>query len=197
MRRNDTEQVRAVPRGWVLALTISLAACASNGHNYHDRAMDFGAVRAVAVLPLTNLTRDTLAGERVKDVLSTMLLASGAVYVVPEGEVARAISRAGLATAATAPSTEDLVKLGAALKADALILGVVREYGEVRSGNAVSNICSLSLQMIEATTGKVVWTAATTKGGVGIGDRLLGGGGRPLNDVTEAAVNDLLDKLLK
>jgi hypothetical protein len=42
-----------------------------------------------------------------------------------------------------------------------------------------------------------VWAASSTQGGIGFGDRMLGGGGRPLNDVTEAAVNELLDKLFK
>ena len=37
----------------------------------------------------------------------------------------------------------------------------------------------------------------TTKGGISMADRLLGGGGTPVNDVTEAAVRDLLDKLFK
>jgi hypothetical protein len=50
--------------------------------------------------------------------------------------------------------------------------------------------------MIEIQTRKVVWTASTTKGGINTWDRLFGGGGRPMNDVTEAAIDDLLNKLL-
>jgi len=55
----------------------------------------------------------------------------------------------------------------------------------------------MSLQMVEGTIGKVVWTASTTKGGISIWDRLLGGGGRPMNDTTDKAVNDLINKLFK
>jgi len=158
--------------------------------------MDFGSVKTVAVLPFQNLSRDSLAGERVRDVFTNTLLATGAVYVLPQGEVARAIARTGVANP-TAPSVEEVTKLGQGLKVDAIITGVVKEYGEVRSGSAVANTCSVSTQMLETATGKVVWSASTTRGGVGMGDRLLGGGGAPLNDVTEAAVHDLLDKLLK
>jgi hypothetical protein len=158
--------------------------------------MDFGSVRTVAVLPFQNLSRDNLAGDRVRDVFANMLIATGAVYVVPQGEVVRAIMRIGVANP-TAPSIEEVTKLGQALKVDAIISGVVKEYGEIRSGTATANVCSVSTQMFETATGKVVWTASATKGGVGMGDRLLGGGGAPLNDVTEAAVHDLLDKLLK
>ena len=81
------------------------------------------------------------------------------------------------------------------VEADAVITGIVREYGELRSGSASANVISVSLQMMEAETGRVVWSASSTQGGVTAGDRLLGGGGRPLNVVTQKAVNDLLDKL--
>lgn len=178
------------------ALLVALAACASARHRYADPNMDFGSVRTVVVMPFGNLSRDNLAGDRVREVFANALLASGAVYVLPQGEVARAIGRVGIPNP-TAPSAEEAVKLSKALKAEALITGVVKEYGEVRSGAAVSNVCSVSVQMIEGTIGKVVWMAETTKGGVGWGDRLLGSGGSPLNDVTEAAVDDLLNKLLK
>ncbi len=49
--------------------------------------------------------------------------------------------------------------------------------------------------MIETQTGKVVWTASSTKGGISVWDRLFGGGGKAMNEVTEEAVDDLLDKL--
>jgi polysaccharide biosynthesis protein PelC len=158
--------------------------------------MDFGSVKTVAVMPFANLSRDNLAADRVRDVFSNALLATEAVYVVPAGEVARAIGRVGIANPTT-PSMEEVTKLGTALKAEALITGVVREYGEVRSGTASGNAVSLSLQMYETSTGKVIWSGTTTKGGVGFSDRLLGGGGAPLNYVTEDAVDDLLNKLFR
>ncbi|HET6923594.1 MAG TPA: GNA1162 family protein [Anaeromyxobacteraceae bacterium] len=181
------------------ALLATLAACASGGGSgarYQDAAMDFAAVRTVAVMPFQNLTRENTAAERVRDVFATTLLATGAMYVVPQGEVQRAIAK-GAIQSPTALATEDVIKLGQALKADALITGVVREYGEIRAGAASSNVVALSLQMVETATGKVVWSASSTKGGVSLGDRLLGAGGAPMNQVTEAAVDDLLEKLFR
>ncbi len=180
-----------------LALAFLAAACASSsGTRYHDRNMDFGAVRTVAIMPLANLTRDNVAADRVRDVLANMLLATSNIYVVPQGEAQRNIAAAGIQSP-TSPSTEDVLKLGKMLKADALITGVVKEYGEVRSGSASAPVVSVSLQMLETATGKVVWAASTTKGGVSLGDRLLGSSGAPMNQVTEAAVDDLLAKLFK
>jgi polysaccharide biosynthesis protein PelC len=158
--------------------------------------MDFGSMRSVAVLPFANLSRETVAADRVRDVFVTMLLATGAVYVVPHGEVVRNLGALGVQVPSS-PSIDEVVKLGKALKVDALVTGTVREYGEVRSGTAAGNVVSLSIQIVETATGKVVWAASSTQGGVSAADRLLGSGGTPMNQVTEAAVNDLLNKLFK
>jgi hypothetical protein len=134
--------------------------------------------------------------ERVRDVFITRLLSTGAVYVVPVGEVARAVARGEIQNPGT-PSSDEIVKLGGFIKTQAVMTGTVREYGEVRSGTVSANIISLSLQMIETQSGKVVWTASSTKGGIKIWHRLFGGGGQPMNKITVKAVNDLIDQLLK
>jgi len=176
-------------------ILISLASCASPD-TYYDPNMDFAAVKTVAVMPFANLTNDKQAGERVRDVFTNILLSTGEIYALPPGEVARGFLRAGIADP-TAPSAEEIVKLAGITRVDAVFTGVLREYGEIRSGTASGNIISLSLQMIEAQTGKVVWTASSTKGGIRMRDRLFGTGGKPMNDVTEEAVNDILKKLFQ
>jgi hypothetical protein len=162
---------------------------------YRDPNMDFGSIQTVAVVPFANLARDQVVADRVRDVFINRLLSTGAVYVLPVGEVARGIAKLELPSP-TSPSPEEVVKLGTLLKADAVITGVVREYGEVRSGTTTANIISMSIQLIEAGTGKVVWSASSTKGGISFWNRLFGGGGQPVNKVTEEAVDALFDKLL-
>ena len=182
-------------RGRVPVLLLLATACAA-GRRYQDKGMDFAAVRTVAVMPFVNLTSSGTGNERVRDVFSNMLLATGAVYVLPSGEVARAASRTGVVIPAT-PTKEEAMNLGKALNAEAVITGVLKEYGEVRSGNSSANAIAVSVQMIETQTGKVVWAAASAKGGIGFWDRLVGGGGEPMNKVTEDASRDLLDKLFR
>jgi hypothetical protein len=114
--------------------------------------------------------------------------------VVPPGEVGRGISRAALQDTES-PTPEEVVALAKSVEADAVITGAVLEYGQARSGSASANVVSVSLRMMEAETGRVVWSASSTRGGVSAADRLFGGGGEPMNVVTEAAVKDLLDKL--
>lgn len=184
-------------RVFLLFAFASLVACATpRGDTYVDPNMDFGVIKTVAVMPLSNLTRDNLVSERVRDVLIHSLLAAGAVYVLPPGEVAKAVARAEIQNPA-APSSAEVVKLGEITKVQAVITGVVREYGEVRSGTTFAPVVSIGLQMIETETGKTIWTASSTKGGVTLWHRLFGGGGEPMNVITEKAVHDLVNKLFR
>jgi hypothetical protein len=178
----------------VLVLIVLLGGCATRQAVYQNKEIDFGSIRSVAILPLANLSKDQFAAERVRDIFSTMLLATEAVYVIPPGEVFRGISRANLADPVR-PSSEELKRFAGAVPVDVVITGTVREYGEVRSGPAAANTISLSLQMLEVQTGKVVWASMTTRGRITVKDRLFGGGGDPLDVVTREAVEDLLDKL--
>ena len=175
---------------------ISASVCAAQVSDvYRDPRMDFGSIQTIAVVPFANLARDQVVAERVRDVFINRLLASEAVYVLPVGEVARGIAKLELQNASS-PTPEDVIKLGALLKADAVITGVVREYGEVRSGSTSANIISMSIQLIEAGTGRIVWSASSTKGGISFWNRLFGGGGQPLNKVTEEAIDAMFDRLL-
>lgn len=183
---------------FLLFLLFFVGACATSTvtTTYIDPNMDFGAVKTVGVMPFGNLTRDSVVADRVRDVFTNKLLATGAIYVVPSGEVARGVARSEIQAPST-PSPEEAVKLGGIIKVEAIITGVVKEYGEVRSGTTNANIISLSAQMIETQTGRVVWSASSTQGGITLSDRLFGGGGKPMNIVTEKAVDDLISKLFK
>lgn len=182
--------------GMAVLLVLVSTGCATTASKvvYRDPNMDFGALQAVAVMPFNNLTRENVAGERVRDVFMTMLQATGGVYVIPPGEVTRGIARTNLERPAT-PTPEEVTKFAKVVSADAVFTGTVKEYGEIRSGTSTANVVSMSLQMMEAQTGRVVWSASTTQGGVTTSDRLFGGGGEPMNATTQKAVDDLLDKL--
>jgi hypothetical protein len=147
-------------------------------------------------MPLANQTREQTAADRVRDVFINKLLATGGVYVLPVGEVRRGTMRAGISDP-TIPSAEEVVKFSGIVKSDAVITGNVKEYGDVRSGTATSTVIAISMQMFETQTGRVIWSATSTKGGVGIGDRLFGGGGEPMDVITEKAVDDIILKLFK
>ncbi len=180
----------------VSSIIVFLLGCAPSSSltYYHDPNMDLAAVRSVAVMPFENLTREPKAGARVRDVFANSLLSTGAVYVIPSGEVSRGIARAGILNPAV-PSMEEIGKFAGIIKVDAVITGTVTEYGAVRSGNASANVISMNVQMIEVQALRTVWSASATEGGITIWDRIFGAGGDPMNDVTMKAVTDVLDKL--
>lgn len=184
----------------MVAHLVFVTGCAGNGDRqrgvFFNELVDFASIQTVAVMPLQNLTDNEDAAERVRDVFSGMLLATEAVYVLPPGEVLRGITRVGMVNPA-APSIEEIKSLAGILEVDVVITGVVREYQVVRSGPSTANIISLSLQMIETQTGTIIWSASTTRGGITVTDRLFGGGGEPMNDVTLKGIDDLLDKLFQ
>jgi len=183
--------VRLIKGIFLAFLLTALSGCITAPVTFHDQNMDFSAIQTVAVLPFANLSGQKGVEGRVRDVFMNMLIATGGVYVQPAGEVARGIARTQVVEA-TAPSVEEIQKLGEVLSADAVITGVLKEYGEVRSGTASANVISLSLQLIEVQSGKVVWVGNSTKGGITAQDRLLGGGGQPMNKITEEAVSELI-----
>lgn len=187
---------RRAQLGLLAMITVVAPSCASSTGVYRDPNMDFGSIERVAVLPFENLSRTVVAADRVYDVACNHLLATGAFYVIPRGEVNRGMRRAAMKPPAP-PSVEEMIKLGKLINADVVVTGVVREYEELRSGRATANAVSLSLAMYETQTGRAVWTASATKGGVGLKERLLGGGGEPMNEVTEEVVDELLDILFE
>lgn len=179
-------------------LVFMLSGCSglTSQNTYSDPNMDFSSIQNIAVMPFENLTTDEDAENRVRDAFMGMLLATEAMYVLPSGEVVRGINRIGMRTP-EAPTTEQIKALSGVLNVQAVIVGVLREYGPVRSGTTSSNVLSLSLQMIEVEAGTVVWSASSTKGGISVADRLIGGGGQPMNKVTEEVINDLLNQLFR
>lgn len=185
-----------VVMGIVAAGAFSLTDARRDEVTYHDPNMDFGVLQTVAVLPFENLTGNPRAADAVRDVFMTMLQATGTLYVVPPGEVSRGIARLSLRDADT-PSSEEAKQLAENLGAEAVITGTVTEYGELRSGGSAANAVSVSIKMMEAQTGRVVFSASASEGGITMGARMFGGGGRPMNEVTRKAVRKLLDRLFE
>lgn len=186
-----------VMAGAALVMAVLAAGCAAKRGaqvTFHEPTMDFSLVRTVAVMPFANMSTTQTADRRVRDVFMTMLQATGQIYVLPTGEVQRGLTRVEMQNP-SAPSAEDVAALAKILSCDAVITGSVLEYGEARSGSASANYISLSVQMLEGKTGKLVWSAQSTRGGIDAADRMFGSGGQPMNVVTADAVNDLLDKL--
>lgn len=193
------KQRKVIWAGLSAAALLAFASCGPKTQGpvtYHDPDMDFSLLQSIAVLPFQNLTNENNAADRVRDSFMIMLQATGALYVIPPGEVNRGILRSAIGDP-RAPTSEEVTSLAQIVGADAVITGTVREYGQTRSGASTANVVSVSVELIEAQTGRVVWSASSTRGGVTTANRVFGGGGRPMDIVTAKAVDDLLDQLFE
>lgn len=191
------ERLRRPLRLAPLLTAVALAAaCASTAGptRFVNPNFDFAFVERVAVLPFENFTSDRQAAPRSTRLLITELLASGAVDVVEPGEVQAALDR--LPGRVTQPSTEQVISLGKALNAQALILGSVTQSELVRSGTVSIPVVSLDVHMVEAETGATVWAATATEKGGGFGARVLGTSAEPIAETTRTAVRQVLRTLL-
>jgi curli biogenesis system outer membrane secretion channel CsgG len=135
--------------------------------------IDLSLIRRVGVLPLKNFSREQMAEKKVRRILISELLATGAFEVVDPGEVNRAVAELG-GKGAVGIKIEEIKAMGRRLNVQALIMGAVVEYGYVTSGTAKAPLVSLSLRMVETEKGSIIWSTTVSEGGMGLGTRLLG-----------------------
>ena len=182
---------------FLLLAALTGVACSSSMEptQFYHPEFDFSYVEKVAVLPLENLSSDRQAGTRATRLLITELLASGAVDVVEPGEVTA--TRERVAPGRSAPTTEGMIDLGAALGVQAIVLGSVNQSEIMRSGTVSNPVVTLDLHMVETETGTTVWAATHTEKGSSLGSKLLGTGGEPISETTRRCVHRLVESLVQ
>jgi hypothetical protein len=152
-----------------------LSGCRSNGApTYHiSEDIDFSFYKKVAVMPLENMTNEKYAGDIVRQVVVSEILASGLLDVVVPGEVMNAVNELGIKTISSLSASE-IKMLGNALGVEAIIMGSVEEYGMVKAGSASAPQVTVTLMMADSGTGSIVWSITKTRGGAGFMARHFG-----------------------
>lgn len=158
--------------------------------------MDFGYVKRVAVLPLDNLTNEKYAGEIVRQVVISELLASGLVDVVVPGEVIAAIQKLRLKPEESL-NAEQIKAVGKDLKVQAVILGSVGKFGEARVGNISAPEISITLMMADTSSGSIVWSATRTSGGASFMARHFGARSDTVSETVLKVVREAIQTLYK
>ncbi len=169
--------------------------CRGNVPVYHmSEDIDFSYYKKVAVMPLDNLTNDKFAGEIVRQVVTTELLASGLVDVVFPGEVKSVINDMGIKSVSSL--TSDQIKaLAGTLEVEALVLGAVEEYGNVKMGNVSAPQVTLSLMLADAGTGSIVWSITNTRGGASFMARHFGARHETISETVLVLVREAIQTL--
>ncbi len=176
----------------VLCMLLLSAGCRSSIPTFHIREdVDFSFIKKVAVMPLDNLTKERFAGEVVRQVVISELLASGLVDVVVPGEVMAAINKLSIKSISS-PSAEQIKAIGKSLKVQAVIMGSVEKYGETRTGNISSPEVTITLMMADTSTGSIIWSVTKTRGGAGFMARHFGAKSKTMSETVLAVVREAI-----
>ena len=171
-------------------LALSATACAGGGsQRYVNPNADVSTMRAVAVLPMQNLTANPLAAERVQRIFVTELVALGAFDVIEPGQVLRTIRKENVDL--NALTVDDLKRLAKALNADGLFLGAVLEFEVARAGAPAANV-TLQMRLVEGASATTLWSSSRTSTGATWTARLFGVGGQTSAAVAELLIHDEL-----
>jgi hypothetical protein len=154
-------------REW-LAPCVALAAAAGCAEPalFVDREADLAFYEQFAVMPFLSLADDRVAGEKLSSVFFSELLASKIAPVVDPGVLASSMMQVRGGTPATSPwSKAELAKLAETSAVQGFFEGTVREYALERSGRDVFPHISVELRLVDAATGRVVWSWSDTRRG--------------------------------
>ncbi|HBH61882.1 MAG TPA: hypothetical protein DDX85_09130 [Nitrospiraceae bacterium] len=196
-RRNNMGLLKKYVWGLIISILFVVSGCRSEIPVYHmSEDIDFSFYKRVAVVPFDNLTNDKYADEIVRQVVVSELLASGLVDVVFPGEVKNAIAELGIKSVSTLTANQ-IKALSNNLKAEALIVGAVEEYGEVKMGNISAPQVTISLMMADANTGSIVWSITKTRGGASFMARHFGARHETLSETVLLLVRESIRTLYK
>ncbi len=154
----------------LIGLLVLLAGCASRGsvESFNRADAGFAHIQAVAVLPFEGSD----AAPRVREFAMTQVLAQGLFDVIDKGRVDSFLAQEAIApgTPLDAPT---LRRLGQVINVQAFMLGSVEQGSDAR-GSAVYPEISMTLRLIDAETGVLLWQASGRGSGYSLADRLFG-----------------------
>jgi len=150
----------------------------------------------VAVLPFDNVSKDAEAGRVVTNTVITYLLSTGYFDVVEPGMVYAAMGAENIRLT-DGITVDSCQKLQPTLKADAYIMGMVEEFGEVRVGSDSYPSISISARLVNAHTADILWAATISKTGADSVKVFDIGRVSSLGKLAKRAAGDLVSSLAK
>ncbi len=181
---------------FILLTLLTVSGCRSGGlpTYYISEDIDFGFYKKVAVMPLDNLTKEKYAGEIVKQVVISELLASGLLDVMVPGEVMSAVNELGIKSVSSM-NASDINSLGTALGVEAVIMGSVEEFGDVKTGTVSAPQVTITLMMADTSTGSIVWSITKTRGGASFMARHFGARHETISETVLMLVREAINTL--
>jgi len=181
---------------FMLFVLLGIAGCGSKGtsDSFIREDVDLGYIQRVAVLPLENHSDDKYAAKRVRNVINTQILAMGLFDTAEQGLVDSVLLREAIEQ--NAPIDQlTLKRLGQRLKVQAFVMGAVDQSGDVRRGANTFPEIAITLRLLEAESGKILWQASGYRNGESLSRRLFGMAARDSYQVALSLARDLLSSL--
>ena len=177
---------------FILCAVILYAGCRSSSPTFHIREdIDYSFIKKVAVLPLDNLSDNRSAGEIVRQVVMSELLASGFVDVAVPGEVISALTALNIKSISSL-NEEQIKAIGNALKVQAVIMGAVEQYGESKYGNFSAPELTITLMMADTTSGSIIWSITKSGGGTSFMARHFGAQSKTMSETVILVVREAI-----
>lgn len=172
----------------LVGLILLLAGCGAKSmtRSFMREDASLAYIQKVAVLPFEG----TSNAPRVREFTMTQILATGLFDVVDKGRVDSFLNQEAITPGAPLDAPT-LRRLGQILGVEAFVLGSVEQTSESR-GSAVFPEITMTLRLIDADTGTLLWQASGRGTGYSLGDRLFGMAPKDSFQVTM----DLLRRLL-
>lgn len=156
-------------RGVAIVLFLAVSAgCAPTIKPFASAKLKAREGARMAILPLDNLSKTPNTGRSMDNVILIEFLKRAPLNIVDPGEVAGALSEVRVRLA-TSMSKETVQILGKKLGVDYFLVGIIHDYemqmmsGAGGTGNVPA--ISITLRLIDANTGDIVWATNYTRRG--------------------------------
>lgn len=196
---SEEQRVKSIKRRALCSMLLALClffviGCGSTPkHYYVQKQFDYSSVKRIAVLPFETLTSDEYAGEKIRQSVITDLLSRG-IDVVEPGEVTRTLVELKIKSLASIRTT-DIQTLAKTLGVEAVMMGSVEAYGISRGITVSYPEVSISLRLVEASSGKIIWSVCNTSGGPNFWTRHFGAENISLSETACKVVKEAIDTM--
>jgi hypothetical protein len=183
-------------RTFLLFVLFALAGCASKAttDSFIRKDVDLGYIQRVAVLPMENHSDDKYAAKRLRNVVNTQILAMGLFDTAEQGLVDSVLLREAIEQDAPIDQLT-LKRLGQRLNVQAFVMGAVDQAGDVRRGANTYPEIAITLRLLEAESGNILWQASGYRNGESLSRRLFGLAAKDSYQVALVLVKELLSSL--
>ena len=158
-----------------LSILLPLNGCGgkSSYRSFLREGVDLSYITSVAVLPFENHTNDSHVHKRCRDITITQILSMGVFDTSDRGIVDNMLKEEAIEP--TEPLDKSSIKrLGQRLNVQALLFGSIGLAREQRKSDNTFPELTLTLRLIDTSSGMILWQASGTRNSDTLMTRLFG-----------------------